>query len=317
MRGVMHDAHGRHPNGAVCEQPTTGYRGCMNSSLIGVTGATGQLGRLVIDHLLKKEVPASSLVAIVRNPSKAASLASRGIGVRQAEYTDLATLEKALAGVEKLLLVSSSEVGQRAAQHRNVITAAQRAGVKLLVYTSLLRADTSPLDLAPEHVETESMIKASGVPYVILRNGWYTENYTVSAPGAIAQGAFLGSAGNGRIASAARNDYAEAAAAVLSNPPPSGQVLELAGDEAYTLADLAAEISRQTGKNIPYRDVPAEEYRAILLKAGLPDGLAAGLASWDASAAQGALFDEGRQLSRLIGRPTTPMAESIRHALKQ
>ena len=287
----------------------------MNSPIIAVTGATGQLGRLVIDHLLKK-VAASSVVAIVRNPSKAADLASRGISVRQADYTDLTALEKALAGVEKLLLVSSSEVGQRAAQHRNVITAAKRAGVNLLVYTSLLRADTSLLDLAPEHVETESMIRASGLPYVILRNGWYTENYTVSAPGAVAQGAFLGSAGNGRIASAARNDYAEAAAAVLSNPSQSGQVIELAGDEAYTLADLAAEISRQTGKNIPYRDMPADEYRAILLKAGLPEGLASGIASWDASAAKDALFNEGRQLSRLIGRPTTPLAESLRAALQ-
>jgi NAD(P)H dehydrogenase (quinone) len=288
----------------------------MNSSIIGVTGATGQLGRLVIDHLVKKEVAASSIVAIVRNPSKAADLATRGVAVRQADYTDLAALEKALAGVEKLLLVSSSEVGQRAAQHRNVITAAKRAGVKFLVYTSLLGADTSSLDLAPEHVETESMIKASGLPYVILRNGWYTENYTVSAPGAVAQGALLGSAGNGRIASAARNDYAEAAAAVLTNPTGSGQVIELAGDEAYTLADLAAEISRQTGKTIPYRDMPPEEYRAILLKAGLTEGLASGLASWDASAAKGALFNESRQLSRLIGRPTTPLAESVRVALQ-
>lgn len=211
--------------------------------------------------------------------------------------------------------MSSSEVGQRAVQHRNVITAAKRAGVGFLVYTSLLRADATSLDLAPEHVATESIIKASGLPYVILRNGWYTENYTVSARGAVAQGAFLGSAGNGRIASAARNDYAEAAAAVLLNPPPSGQVIELAGDEAYTLADLAAEISRQTGRTIPYHDVPAEEYRAILLKAGLPEGLASGLASWDASAAKDALFDESRQLSRLIGRPTTSLAKSVRVAL--
>lgn len=287
----------------------------MNSPIIAVTGATGQLGGLVIQHLLK-EVSASSVVAIVRNPAKAAALADRGISVRQANYTDVDALEGALAGVEKLLLVSSNEVGQRAAQHRNVITAAKRAGVSLLVYTSLLRADTSSLDLAPEHVETESMIKASGLPYVILRNGWYTENYTASAPGAVARGVFLGSAGKGRIASAARNDYAEAAAAVLLNPQLPGQVIELAGDTAYTLADLAAEISRQTGKTVAYQDMLADEYSDVLLKAGLPESLASGLASWDASAANEALFNEGRELSRLIGRPTTPLTESIRVALQ-
>ncbi|MBL8830558.1 MAG: SDR family oxidoreductase [Planctomycetaceae bacterium] len=283
--------------------------------MIAVTGATGQLGSLVIEHLLKR-VPATSVVAIVRNLAKAADLADRGISVRQANYTDPDAFEKALAGVDKLLLVSSSEVGQRAAQHRNVITAAKRAGVKLLVYTSLLRADTSSLDLAPEHVETEAMIKTSGLPYIILRNGWYTENYTASIPGAIAHGAFLGSAGKGRIASAARQDYAEAAAVVLVNPQLPGQVIELAGDTAYTLADLAAEISRQTGKTVPYRDLPSAEYRAVLLQAGLPEGLASGIASWDASAANDALFNEGRQLSRLIGRPTTPLAESVRVALQ-
>ena len=292
------------------------YRSAMSPSTIAVTGATGQLGHLVINHLLKK-VPASSVIAIVRNPSKAADLASGGILVRKANYTDLPALEEALASVDKLLLVSSSEVGQRALQHRNIITAANRAGVKFLVYTSLLHADTSSLDLAAEHAETESMIKASGLPYAILRNGWYTENYTMSALGAVANGAFLGSAGDGHIASAARNDYAEAAAAVLLNPPRSGEVFELAGDEAYTLTDLAAEISRQTGKSIPYHDLSAEEYRATLVQAGLPEGLASGIASWDASAAKDALFDDSRQLSRLIGRPTTPLADSVRAALKK
>jgi NAD(P)H dehydrogenase (quinone) len=287
----------------------------MNQPTIAVTGATGQLGSLVIAHLQEK-FPATSVVAIVRNPAKVADLAAREIWVRQANYTDPGALEEAIAGVDKLLLVSSSEVGQRAAQHRNVITAGKRAGVKLLVYTSLLQADTSSLALAPEHVETEAMIKASGLPYIILRNGWYTENYTASIPGAIAQGAFLGSAGKGRISSAARNDYAEAAAVVLANPQLPGQVIELAGDTAYTLEDLAAEISRQTGKTIPYRDLPAAEYRDVLLRAGLPEGLASGLASWDVSAANDALFNEDRQLSRLIGRPTTPLAESVRVALQ-
>ncbi|HQY05673.1 MAG TPA: NmrA family NAD(P)-binding protein, partial [Lacunisphaera sp.] len=197
-----------------------------------------------------------------------------------------------------------------------VIAAAKRAGVKLLVYTSLLRADRSLLNLAPEHLETEKALKASGLPFVILRNGWYAENYTVSVPAAVANGAFLGSAGEGRIASAARADYAAAAAVALTGGAKPGQTYELAGDQAYTLTELAAEISRQTAKAIPYRDLPEADYAAILRKIGLPEGLANGLASWDAGAARGALFDDGRQLSRLIGRPTTSLAESIRQALK-
>lgn len=282
--------------------------------MIALTGATGQLGRLVIEQLLKK-IPAAQLVALVRNPAKAADLAARGVTVRAADYEDAASLEKALAGVDRLLLISSSEIGRRVPQHRNVIEAAKRAGVRWLVYTSLLRADTTPLNLGPEHTETEALLKASGLPYAVLRNGWYHENYTVSVPAAVAHGAFAGSAGNGRISSAARADYAEAAAVVLTRPVASGTVYELAGDTAYTLADLAAEISRQTGKTIPYADLPESAYRDILLKAGLPEGLAAGLARWDVDALNGALFDDGRQLSRLIGRPTTPLAESVRRAL--
>lgn len=282
--------------------------------MIAITGATGQLGRLVIGQLLKT-VPAAQLVALVRNPSKAADLAALGITVRAADYTDAASFDRALAGVDKLLLISSSEVGRRVAQHHNVIEAAKRAGVRTLVYTSLLHADTSPLSLAPEHVETEALVKASGIPWVVLRNGWYTENYTVSVPAAVVHGAFAGSAGDGRIASAARLDYAEAAAVVLTRPVASGTVHELAGDTAYTLTELAAEISRQTGKPIPYANLPEATYRDILLKAGLPEVLAAGLASWDVDASNGALFDDGRQLSRLIGRPTTPLAESVRQAL--
>lgn len=282
--------------------------------MIAITGATGQLGRLVIEQLLK-DIPAARLVALVRNPAKAADLVARGVTVRAADYGDAASFDRALAGVEKLLLISSSEIGQRVAQHRNVIEAAKRAGVRTLVYTSLLHADTSPLSLAREHVETEALVKASGIPFVVLRNGWYTENYTVSVPAAVAHGAFAGSAGEGRIASAARADYAQAAAAVLTRPIVSGTTYELAGDSAYTLTELAAEISRQTGKTIPYVNLPEATYRDILLKAGLPEGLAAGLASWDVDASKGALFDHSRQLSRLIGRPTTPLAELVRQAL--
>jgi NAD(P)H dehydrogenase (quinone) len=283
--------------------------------MIALTAATGQLGRRVLNDLLA-QVPAAGLVAVVRNPAKAADFAARGVAIRAASYTDVPALTRALIGVKNLLLVSSSEIGQRVAQHRNVIAAARQAGVKLVIYTSLLHADTSPLNLAPEHLETEKELKASGLPFIILRNGWYAENYTASVPSAVAHGVFLGSASEGRISLAARADYAAAAVAALTGAAQSGRTYELAGDTACTLTELAAEISRQTGKTIPYQNLPEADYAALLLKAGLPAALAAGLASWDTAASQGALFDDGRQLSKLIGRPTTPLAESVRQALK-
>lgn len=282
--------------------------------MIALTGATGHLGRLVISQLLQK-VPAADIVAVVRDAAKATDLAASGIAVRAAAYTDPTALVRAFTGVDRLLLISSSEIGQRTAQHRNVIEAAKQAQVKLLIYTSLLHADTSPLSLAQEHRETEALIKSSGVPFIILRDGWYVENYTVSIPAAIAHGAFIGSAGTGRISWAARADYAAAAVAALTGRAQAGQTYELAGDTACTLADLAAEISRQTGKTIPYQDLPETAFRDILLKVGLPAPLAAGLAAWDIDASRGALLDESRTLSRLIGRPTTPLAESVGQAL--
>lgn len=283
--------------------------------MIAITGATGQLGRLVINDLLTK-VPATSLVAIARTAAKAADLAAKGVTVRLAGYEETEALTKAFAGIEKVLLISSNEIGQRASQHRNVIAAAKSAGVKLLVYTSLLKADKSSLNLAPEHSETEAAIKASGLPFVILRNGWYTENYTASVMPAVANSAFVGSAKDGRISSAARADYAAAAAAVLVGVPKIGHTYELAGDSSYTLNELAAEISRQTGKQIPYKDLPEADYRDLLVKVGLPPGLAAGLASWDVGASHGALFHQKRELSELIGRPTTPLSVSVGQALR-
>ena len=283
--------------------------------MIAITGATGQLGRLVTLHLLKT-VPAGQLVAIVRDPAKAADLAERGVIVRNADYGDRASLEAAFAGVERVLLVSSNEVGQRVPQHRNAIEAAKAAGVKLLAYTSVLHADRSSLVLAKEHLETEQLLAASGVPHVLLRNGWYTENYTGSIPAALANGAFIGSAGSGRISSASRQDYAEAAAAVLTGPGESGKIHELAGDSSYTLAELATEVSRQSGKPLPYHDLPEAEYEALLVKAGLPAPFAELLASSDASAAGGALFDDSRDLSKLIGRATTPLADTVKETLR-
>ncbi|MFW5333023.1 SDR family oxidoreductase [Hydrogenophaga sp. ZJX-1] len=282
--------------------------------MIAITGATGQLGRLVIQNLLKT-VPASEIVAAVRSPEKAADLAALGLQVRQADYTQPATLEAALQGVDKLLLISSSEVGQRAPQHAAVIAAAKKAGVKLLAYTSILRADSSPLGLAAEHKETETMLRDSGIPFVLLRNGWYTENYTGSVGAAVQHGAVMGSAKDGRIASAARADYAAAAAAVLTIEDQAGKVYELAGNTAYTLTDLAAEIARQSGKPVVYKDMPEAEYKAALMQVGLPEGFAALLADSDVGASKGGLFDDGHQLSQLIGRPTTPLANVVKAAL--
>ena len=279
--------------------------------MIVVTGATGQLGRLVIHSLLRR-VPADGIVAAVRHPDKAADLAALGVQVRQADYDRPATLAAALAGAERLLLISSSEIGKRVSQHQAVIDAARAQGVGLLAYTSLLHADTSRLGLATEHRQTEAAIAASGLPAVVLRNGWYTENYTGGIPAALAHGVLLGSAGQGRIASAARADYADAAAAVLlADASPAGRVYELAGDQAYTLAGLAAEISRQSGKTVVYRDLPQAQYKAALEQAGLPGPVAEVISDSDAGAAQDALFDDSRQLSALIGRPTTPMAQTV------
>lgn len=274
---------------------------------IAVTGATGQLGRLVVKSL-KTRVPAGEILALVRSPEKAADL---GVAVRAADYTKPETLPAALQGVETLLLISADEIGKRIAQHQNVIDAAKAAGVKRIVYTSVLHADKSLLDLAPEHAATEVALKASGLDFTILRNGWYTENYTASIGGALAGGAFIGSAGQGRISSASRADFAEAAAVVLSSPDHVGKTYELSGDQVWTLDDLAAEISRQTGREIPYRNLPVAEYAAALTGFGLPNGLAQAIAGWDFAASQGALYDESTDLVRLIGRPTTPLAKTV------
>jgi len=278
--------------------------------MIVITGATGQLGRLVIAALLKK-LPAAKIVAAVRSPEKAADLAALGVQVRIADYTKPATLDSAFKGAEKILLISSSEVGQRFPQHRAVIEAAVRAGVKLLAYTSILHADTSPLGLAAEHKETETFLRASGLNFVLLRNGWYTENYTSGIAAAMEHGAVQGSAGTGRIASATRADYAAAAAAVLLLDNQAGKVYELAGDTAYTLTELAAEISLQSGKTVSYKDLPEAEYKKALIGVGLPEVIAALLSDSDKGASKDGLFDDSHQLSKLIGRPTTPLKVSV------
>lgn len=279
---------------------------------IAITGATGQLGRLVVEKL-KTKVPPASIVALARSAEKAVSL---GVAVRVADYEKPETLKPALAGVDTLLLISASEIGKRATQHRNIIAAAKQAGVKRIVYTSILRADTSAIDLAAEHRATEADLKASGIPLTILRNGWYTENYTGSIGGALAGGAFIGSAGNGKVSGADRRDYADAAVVVLTTPGHDGKTYELAGDNAFTVGDLAREVSRQTGKTIAYKDMPQDQYATALAGFGLPAGLSKAIAGWDALAAKDALFEDRKQLSNLIGRATTPMSVTVGEALK-
>lgn len=283
--------------------------------MYAVTGASGQLGRLVIDALLRTVAP-SEVVALVRNPSKLADLAARGVVVRAFDYDAPATLVPALAGVDRLLLISSSEVGSREAQHGAVIAAARTAGVGYIAYTSILHADANPMNLAIEHRATEAAIVASGLPHAFLRNGWYTENYVMSVAPAIEHGALIGSAGDGRVSSASREDYADAAAAVLADGSVETRIFELAGDDAYTLTDFAAAIGDIAGRPVIYKDLPQDDYRGVLEGAGLPAPIADMLAESDAKAAQGSLFDDGRALSALIGRPTTPWRTTLAAAMK-
>lgn len=284
--------------------------------MIVVTGATGHLGRLVLEDLLARGAPAGGIVAAVRTPAKAADLAALGVQIREADYDRPETLSAALAGADRLLLISGSEVGQRVPQHRNVVEAAVAAGVGLIGYTSVLNADTTGIGLAAEHRATERLIRESGLPFVLLRNGWYIENYTSNLAPALQHGAILGSAGDGRISAATRADYAAAAAAVIRGEGHEGRVYELGGAPAFTMAELAAEVSAQSGQEIAYRDLPAEEYQAALVAAGLPEPVAAMLVDWDLGVARGDLFTASDDLSRLIGRPTTSLATAVAAALR-
>ncbi len=281
--------------------------------MIAITGATGLLGQHVIENLLQT-VPANQIVAFARDVKKGSSLSQKGVLVRQADYNDKASLITALQGVDKLLLISSSEVGKRTIQHRNVIEAAKSADVQFIAYTSILHADRSPLSLHVEHVETEKMLADSGISYTLLRNGWYTENYLASVPAALEHGVFLGAAGDGKIASATRADYA-LAARVISEEGHIGKVYELAGDEAWTLEQLAKELTKQSGKQVIYNNLSQADFVAALKTAGLPDKLSNMLADSDIGASKGGLFDDSHTLSKLIGRRTTTLAESIKAIL--
>lgn len=278
--------------------------------MIAITGASGELGRLVIKCLLKR-ISADQITGLIRDPSKAQGLVNLGVALRHADYNEPGTFAKALKGVDTLLLISSNETGVRTTQHRTVIDAAKASGIKLIAYTSVLHADVSSLGLAADHRDTEEALRESGIPYVLLRNGWYSENYLANVPSALEHGVLLGSAADGRISSAPRADYAEAAAVVLTTEGQAGKVYELAGDSSYTLSDLASMISQNTEKPVIYQDLPQSEFEAVLSSIGLPAGLAALLADSDAAAAQGALYDDSGMLSALIERPTTPVLDSL------
>ncbi|NIY78231.1 SDR family oxidoreductase [Celeribacter sp. HF31] len=278
-----------------------------------VTGASGQLGHLVVDHLATL-VAKDDILALVRSDKAAEAYAAKGIATRRGDYTDKAGLEAAFAGVDRLLLISSSEVGQRAPQHGNVIKAAKAAGVTFIAYTSILHADTGNMALAEEHIATEAMLKDSSIPHTLLRNGWYSENITMTLGQDLELGQHFGAAQDGKLATATRKDYAEAAAIVLAGGH-DGEVLELAGDEAYTLSDYAATVTELSGKEVKYTDMPETAFSEALIGAGLPGPFAAILADSDAKAAKGALFDDSHTLSKLIGHPTEPIAETVKAAL--
>ncbi|HYR11779.1 MAG TPA: SDR family oxidoreductase [Longimicrobium sp.] len=284
--------------------------------MIAITGSTGHFGRIVIENLLERGIPAGRIVALARNPEKARDLADRGVQVRQADYSAPESLVAALQGVEKLLFVSGSEAGQRIPQHQNVVDAARQAGVRLIAYTSIANADTTGMQLAAEHKATEEMIRQSGIPFVFLRNNWYLENYTGNLASTVEHGVLLGSADDGRLNAATRADLAAAAAEVIAGEGHEGRIYELGGDVGFTLPELAETISRESGRPVEYRNLPENAYAEALVGFGLPEGFARVLADSDRGIARGDLHTDSGDLRRLIGRPTTTPAEAVAAALR-
>ncbi|MEY9844585.1 SDR family oxidoreductase [Streptacidiphilus sp. MAP5-3] len=280
-----------------------------------VTGATGHLGRLVVENLLDRGVPAADIVATGRDLDRLKALADRGVQLRAADYADPASLRAAFTGARRVLLVSGSEPGVRVQQHRNAVEAAREAGVELLAYTSIVNADTSTLRMAEDHQATEALLRAGGVPFTLLRNSWYLENYTDHLGTALQHGALFGSAGEGRVSAAPRADYAAAAAAVLTTDGHAGKAYELGGDEAFTLAELAAEISTGSGAPVRYTDLPEADYVQALAGNGVPQAFAEILADADQGLRRGELATTSGDLARLLGRPTLPLKEAVNAAL--
>jgi NAD(P)H dehydrogenase (quinone) len=281
-----------------------------------ITGATGHLGRLVVQDLLRRGVPAGDITAAGRDVTKVKDLADRGVRVLAIDYDNPASLDAAFRGADRILLVSASEPGRRAQQHENAIDAAARAGAGLLAYTSIANAGTTTMRLAAEHQATEAALRASGLTYVLLRNSWYVENYTAQVPAILQRGSLAGSAGDGRVSAATRADYAAAAAAVLTGDGHAGRAYELGGDEAFTLAELAAEIGAQAGQPVGYLDLPEDEYARLLTRAGLPEVAAVTMADADRGLARGDLFVDSGHLRQLIGRPTTTLRDAVAGALR-
>jgi len=280
-----------------------------------ITGATGHLGRLVTEDLLRRGVPAGDITATGRDITKAKDLADHGVRVLAIDYDDPASLDAAFRGADRILLISASEPGRRARQHENAIDAADRAGAGLLAYTSIANAGTTTMRLAAEHQATEAALRASGLSYVLLRNSWYVESYTAQVPAILQRGSLAGSAGDGRVSAATRADYAAAAAAVLTGDGHAGRAYELGGDEAFTLAELAAEIGAQAGQPIGYLDLPEDEYARLLTSAGLPEAAAVTMADADRGLARGDLVVDRGHLRQLIGRPTTTLRDAVAVAL--
>ncbi|ENU40322.1 MULTISPECIES: SDR family oxidoreductase [Acinetobacter] len=281
---------------------------------IAITGATGQLGSIVIEKLLL-QTEANNIVALVRNPANATHLTAQNIEVREFDYDRPETLVPALSGIDKLLLISANEVGRRTPQHKAVIDAAKVVGVPYLAYTSLLRADTSPLGLAQEHRETEKLIQDSGLRYTFLRNNWYSENYLAGVAHTIEIGTLFGAAQDGRISSASRIDYAEAAARVLTSTVHDNQTYELAGSQSFSLSELATLIGQAASKTINYQNLSAEEYTQGLIQASLPAGLVEVIVDADIQTIQGAMYSDSQDLEQLIGRKTTNIQDAIKAAL--
>src|ERR1700733_5175437 len=281
-----------------------------------ITGAPGPLGRLVVEQLLAGGGPAGDIIATGRATDKIKDLADRGVQVRAVEFGDAAAVRAAVAGADRVLLVSAMDPGGRGEQHRNVIDAARAAGTGLVAYTSIVNAGTTTIRLAADHQATEQLLRDSGVPYVLLRNSWYHENYTDRLPAFLAQGAIPGSAGEGRISAAARADYAAAAVRVLTTDGHAGQAYELGSDEPFNLAQLAGEISAQSGREVRYVDLPEEHYAKALKEHGVPGLMADMVAETDAAAAHGALYTASGDLTALTGRPAATLSAAVGAALR-
>ncbi len=284
--------------------------------MIAITGATGHLGKLAVEALLSKGAKPQELVAIVRNKEKAKDLVSKGITVREADYSNVDRLQQALEGVDKLLFISGSEVGQRVPQHTNIVNAAKNAKVKFIAYTSILNADTSKMLLAKEHLVTEKLIEQSGIKHAFLRNGWYVENYTEQLGNVLKSGVIAGAAQNGKISAATRADYATAAAAVVLGDTSKNTTYELGG-EAFTLSELAAVVSRASGKKIEYKDMPTGEYAKLLMSFGVPQGFAEVLADSDAGIVRGELYTTRDDLKKLLGHAPSSLEETVKKAVQQ